>query len=56
MRTGVQYANVPAKVTRNEHQVIASRHQTVILIVLLIDAMRLIVMQMDDLTVANETT
>jgi hypothetical protein len=44
------------KVTKKEHQVTASRTQTVILIGLLIDAIRLMVMHTDDLTVASATT
>lgn len=55
-RTGWQYASVPMNVTKKEHQVTASKTQTVILIGLLIDAMRLMVMQTDDLTVASATT
>jgi hypothetical protein len=55
-RTGWQYASVPAKVTRKDAHVTASRHQTVILMGFLIEAIRLIVMHTEDLTVASATT
>jgi hypothetical protein len=47
---------VPIKVMRKDAQVTVRRAYTVYRRLIFIDAMRVIVMQIDDLTVANDTT
>jgi hypothetical protein len=54
--TGSQYSRVPMKVIKNDAHVTAKRQYTVTRRFILVLAMRMMVMQMEDLTVARAST
>jgi hypothetical protein len=54
--TGSQYSRVPTKVMKNDAQVTAKRQYTVMRNFILVEAIRMIVIQMEDLTVARAKT
>jgi hypothetical protein len=54
--TGWQYVKVPMKVIKNDAQVTNKRAYTAIRSFFIVDAMRMIVIQIEDLTVAKANT
>jgi hypothetical protein len=54
--TGSQYKSVPTNVMKNEAHVTARRAYTVMRMFILVEAIRMMVMQIEDLTVARAKT